>query len=259
MVREWGPVLATLLIILFGKSIGAYAIVRIFGHSHATALTISTSLAQIGEFSFILAGLGVSLGLLPEQGRDLILAGALLSIMLNPVLFSLLDRSLAKEGAKSAEAGAAPKATEGGAREPLRTTALTGHVVLVGHGRVGSFITAELSKAGVPLVVIEDAADKAAQARERGVEAITGNAADPQVIAAANLRAARCLLVAIPDAFEGGQVVLQGRQLNANLRIVARAHSDEEVAHLIKHGATTVVMAEHEIAKAMIADIPTPA
>jgi CPA2 family monovalent cation:H+ antiporter-2 len=141
----------------------------------------------------------------------------------------------------------------------LRTTALTGHVVLVGHGRVGSFITAELNKTGVPLVVIEDAADKAVQARERGIETITGNAADPQVIAAANLPAARCLLVAIPDAFEGGQVVLQGRQLNANLRIVARAHSDAEVTHLIKHGATTVVMAEHEIAKAMIADIPTPA
>jgi CPA2 family monovalent cation:H+ antiporter-2 len=256
VVREWGPLLATVLIIVFGKSIGAYAIVRLFGHSHPTALTISASLAQIGEFSFILAGLGVSLGLLPEQGRDLILAGALLSIMLNPVLFALLDRALAKEGVKSPETGAAPGAADDGPREPLRPTALTGHVVLVGHGRVGSFISDALANAATPLLVIDNEAPNVALARQRGIEAIAGNGADPEVIAAANLPAARCLLVAIPDAFEGGQVVQQGRALNAGLKIVARAHSDAEVEHLYKHGATDVIMAENEIGKAMIADIP---
>jgi CPA2 family monovalent cation:H+ antiporter-2 len=127
--------------------------------------------------------------------------------------------------------------------------------VLIGHGRVGSYITEALAKSGLPLLVIDSEARNVARARERGFEAIAGNGADPAVIKAANLPGARCLLVAIPDAFEGGQAVQQGRALNPGLRIVARAHSDDEVEHLRKHGATEVVMAEHEIAKAMIADI----
>lgn len=133
------PILAAVLIIILGKSAAAFLIVRMFGHPTSTALTISASLAQIGEFSFILAGLGVSLELLPDRGRDLILAGAILSIMLNPLFFALLDRWLAAEKARdgnAAKASAAPAS-----REPIPMTALTGHVVLVGHGRVGRYIT----------------------------------------------------------------------------------------------------------------------
>ena len=103
LVREPLPVLATLLIIVFGKSVAAYLIVRIFGYAHSTALTISASLAQIGEFSFILAGLGVSLALLPERGRDLVLAGAILSILLNPLFFAALDRFLQKAKSDAAK------------------------------------------------------------------------------------------------------------------------------------------------------------
>jgi CPA2 family monovalent cation:H+ antiporter-2 len=254
MIKDWAPVIVTVLIIVFGKSIAAYGIVRLFRYSHSTALTISASLAQIGEFSFILAGLGVALGLLPERGRDLILAGAMISIMVNPLLFSALDRWQKKADARADEPRRDAKAE--GAREPLQPTQLSGHVVLVGHGRVGSYISEALDKSGTPLLVIDSEARNTERARQRGLEAITGNAADPRVIAAANLAAARCLLVAIPDAFEGGQVVEQGRRINPGLTIVARAHSDQEVEHLRKRGATDVVMAEHEIAKAMIADIP---
>jgi CPA2 family monovalent cation:H+ antiporter-2 len=128
-------------------------------------------------------------------------------------------------------------------------------VVLVGHGRVGSFISAAMPPQ-TALLVIEDDADRVATLQGEGREAIAGNAADPEVIGAANLAAARCLLVAIPDAFEGGQVVAQARELNRALPIIARAHSEVEIEHLRKHGATKVVMGEHEIAKAMIADIP---
>src|SRR5262245_5261880 len=138
VVKHWPLVLVTVGIIVFGKSVAAYAIVRAFGHSHATALTISASLAQIGEFSFILAGLGVSLALMPEQGRDRVLAGAIISIFLNPFLFALLDRILAKPDAPTA---AAAPAEADGPREPVPVTALTGHIVLVGHGRVGGFIS----------------------------------------------------------------------------------------------------------------------
>jgi CPA2 family monovalent cation:H+ antiporter-2 len=252
--------LATVFIIVIGKSLAAFLIVRAFRHPNSTALTISASLAQIGEFSFILASLGVSLTLLPKAGSDLILAGAIFSILLNPLLFAILDRYFARhkpDPSVEAEEAEIPSL------EPIPVTSLTGHVVLVGHGRVGSYISPLLA-AKTPLLVIEDSADACALLKERGVEAISGNAADPEVLAAANLGAARALLVALPDAFEGGQVVEQARKSSPSLRILARSHSEEETEHLMRHGASMVVMGEHEIAKAMIADVeahltPSPA
>jgi monovalent cation:H+ antiporter-2, CPA2 family len=249
LVREPLPVLATLLIIMIGKSLAAYGIVRGFGYSNPTALTISASLAQIGEFSFILANLGVALMLLPEQGRDLILAGAILSILLNPFLFSALDELLVRQEKVAEDAG---PGAEGAASEPGRPTSLTDHVVLVGHGRVGSVVSQALSDRGLKLFVIEDNEDEVTELQAQDIAALAGNAADPHVIEAANLPAARCLLVAIPDAFEGGQVVQQARAINPKLTIVARAHSDAEVLHLKKHGASLVIMGEHEIAMAMV-------
>jgi monovalent cation:H+ antiporter-2, CPA2 family len=259
VVHDAGAVLATLMIIMLGKSIAAFVIVRLFGHPTPTALTISASLAQIGEFSFILASLGVSLALLPDRGRDLILAGAILSIVLNPLCFAALDRWLAKREESKAPDAAPGAAKATAAREEIPVTTLTDHVVLVGYGRVGGFIGSSLP-AGTPLLVIESEDGRSPKAA--GHELISGNAADPDVIRAANLPAARCLLVAIPDAFEGGQVVAQAREHNAALPIIARAHSETEIEHLQKHGATVVVMAEHEAAKAMLAAIPaagTPA
>jgi CPA2 family monovalent cation:H+ antiporter-2 len=251
LAREPLPVAVTLLIILVGKSLAAFGIVRAFGYSNATGLTISASLAQIGEFSFILANLGVALMLLPEQGRDLILAGAIISILLNPFLFSALDRLLHKREKAAAEAATAAAEAELATREPLRPTRLTDHVVLVGHGRVGSVVSRVLGERDVPFFVIEDDEDAVAELKSRGIAALAGNAADPAVIGAANLGAARCLLVAIPNAFEGGQVVQQARAINPGLRIIARAHSEAEILHLMKHGASHVVMGEHEIAVAM--------
>ncbi len=254
LVREPLPVLATVLIILLGKSLAAFAIVRAFNYPTSTALTISASLAQIGEFSFILANLGVSLLLLPDQGRDLILAGAIVSILLNPLLFAALDRWFEqREKVRGEEA--VPAEEEAIAREPIRPTRQSGHVVLVGHGRVGGFIGKALAGGGNPLFVIEDDSDKVATLRQGGVEALAGNAADPEILAAANLGHARCLFVAIPDAFEGGQVVQQARAINPTLPIVARSHSEAESEHLLRHGATLVVMGEHEIAKAMLGEL----
>jgi len=245
-------VLATLAIILLGKSLAAFAIIRLFGYPASTALLVSVSLAQIGEFSFILAGLGVDLGLLPERGRNLILAGAILSILLNPLLFAGLDFLQARREKAKAEVKPVEPEEEGAAREPLRPTALVDHVVLVGHGRVGSVISEGLAEKNMPLLVIESDDERFAELKAQGIEAIAGNAADPEIIAAANLGAARCLLVAIPDAFEGGQVVEQARALNPKLTIIARAHSEAEVLHLKKHGASVVILGEHEMARAMV-------
>ena len=252
LIEDPLAVLATLAIILVGKSLAAFAIIRLFRYPASTALLVSVSLAQIGEFSFILAGLGVDLGLLPERGRNLILAGAILSILINPLLFAGLDLLQARREKAKAEAKPVEPEEEGAPREPVRPAALTNHVVLVGHGRVGGVISERLADKKVPLLVIEDDEERIAELKAQGVEAIAGNAADPEIIAAANLAAASCLLVAIPDAFEGGQVVEQARALNPKLRIIARAHSEAEVLHLKKRGASVVILGEHEIARAMV-------
>ena len=262
LLRAPGPLLATLAIILVGKSLAAWLIVRAFGKSNGVALTISASLAQIGEFSFILAGLGVSLALLPPQGRDLILAGAILSILLNPVLFALVDRFAGEPAA-----AARPKPGPGPGADPpqdepapeatpdldITPTTLSDHMVVVGYGRVGALLGAGLLARGEKVLVIEEQGDAVATARRDGAELLRGNAADPTVLAAAGLTRAKRLFVAIPQSFEAGQVCEQARRDNPALPIVARAHSDAEVAHLTRCGATLTIMGEAEIARAMLA------
>ncbi|QEX20894.1 sodium:proton antiporter [Hypericibacter adhaerens] len=240
--------LATIAIILIGKSTAAYLIVRLFGHPRSTALTISASLAQIGEFSFILAGLGVTLGLLTEEGRDLILAGAIITILLNPLAFWLMER-ISPHRAEGEEG------SDGGTREPVPVTALTGHAIVIGYGRVGSLVGAGLGQAGWPFLVLEEIPELAEAARQHGAETILGNAADPELLNAANPAQARVLFVAIPQAFEAGQIVAQARGANPHLKIIARAHSDAEVEHLQKHGADLIIMGEREIAQGMLAAV----
>ncbi|MET0274297.1 MAG: YbaL family putative K(+) efflux transporter [Phenylobacterium sp.] len=251
VLRDPWALLATLGIITLGKSLAALLIVRAFGYGLGTSLTISASLAQIGEFSFILAGLGVGLGLLPEQGRDLILAGAILSIVLNPLVFTLAGRlhQRRRPEALTPMAPIKPSPEE----VDLVPTALEDHTVLVGFGRVGAMVAEGLDLAAAPFLVIEDSVETAARARALGFEALQGNAADGAVLGAAGLTAARRLIVAIPDSFEAGQVVEQARRANPRLEILARAHSDEEVAHLSGLGADEVVLGEHQIARALLA------
>ncbi|KAA2234360.1 YbaL family putative K(+) efflux transporter [Salinarimonas soli] len=250
VVREPLSVLATIGIIVVGKSLAAFLIVRAFGHLAGTALTISASLAQIGEFSFILAGLGLSLGLLPREGNDLILAGAILSIMVNPLIFVALDRHAARE--REARAGLESAAPASPAPE-LPATALTGHVVLVGHGRVGSLIAADLRAHGIPFLVVEENEARVARLREDGIEAIRGEAGMPGVLEAANLAGARRLVSAIPNPFEASTLIEAGRSVNPRLVVVARAHSDAEVEHLQRYGADHIVLGEREIAREMTA------
>jgi CPA2 family monovalent cation:H+ antiporter-2 len=245
LVREPLLVLATVLIIVVGKSLAALLIVRAFGHPMSTALTISASLAQIGEFSFILATLGVSLDLLPPLARDLILGGAILSILINPLLFSLLDRLKARF--EASEGGAAP------AEAALQEVDLRDHVVLVGYGRVGRGIGEQLRAQGTPFVVIEAQLENVEALRADGIPVLYGNAAHADLLQAAAIGRARWLLVAIPETFEAGQLIEHARAANPNLQVVARAHSDAEIEHLEKHGAHRVIMGEREIARGMLA------
>jgi CPA2 family monovalent cation:H+ antiporter-2 len=269
-------VLTTVLIIVVGKSVAAFVIVRAFGHPTSTALTVSAALAQIGEFSFILVGLGVALALLPEEGRDLVLAGAILSILLNPFIFAAVERGRTKlltrirftadaapqPALQPAPTSPSPQPEPAPAAPPAAVpppepeapsvTTLTDHDVLVGYGRVGSLIGPGLLAAGRPLLVITDDDAGVEAARAAGAEVVVGNAADPEVLAAANLAAARRLFCTLPEVFEAGQVVEQARAANPRLEILARAHSDEAVAHLESHGATTTVLGEREIALRML-------
>jgi CPA2 family monovalent cation:H+ antiporter-2 len=266
LLRDPIGVIATVGIIVIGKSIAAYGIVRAFGHSRQTALTISASLAQIGEFSFILAGLGVTLGMLGEPARDLVLAGAILSILINPALFFLIEQrglelrpvrapwvSLRPERPRKLETAPnlPPPPGPAAAPEPPPEppTTLTGHDVLVGFGRVGGEVGRGLRAAGRAVLVIEERADEADAARAAGFEVIVGNAADPEVLARANLGAALRLLVTLPEPFEAGQAVEQARAARPDLPILVRAHNGEEVAHLAGLGASSVVVAEAEVAR----------
>jgi len=251
LVRDFWPLLATFFIIMVGKSAAAALIVLAFRHPLSTALTIAASLAQIGEFSFILAGLVVSLDLLPERGRDLILAGSILSILCNPLVFAALDKLRpwleAREGPPSGD-----RATPS-AEVPLGATTLTGHAVLIGCGRVGDVIREALHLQNRAYAVIEENKDIVDRLRADGVDTILGPAAPGALIAAANVTGAKYLFIAIPDAFEAGQYAEQARALNPAIRIIARAHSDAEVDHLQKLGADIIIMGEREIARAMVA------
>jgi CPA2 family monovalent cation:H+ antiporter-2 len=244
LVREPLLVLATVAVIVVGKSLAALLIVRASGHSTATALTIAASLAQIGEFSFILATMGMSLGLLSQTGRDLILGGAILSILVNPQLFVALGRMSRRKGSPHEQAHAADPAGP-----PLPR--LSGHAVLVGFGRVGHLVALAMVERGQPFVVVEDELDVVQALRRDGIPALYGNAAASGMMELAQIGAARWLLLAIPDALEAGQIVAQARKLNAGIDIVARAHSSAEMLHLEKQGANHTLTGEREIAEGM--------
>lgn len=268
--------LATLGIVILGKSAVAYAIIRAFRHPKGTALSIAASLAQIGEFSFVLVGLGTDLQVLPPEGRDLVLAAAILSILINPILFALAERlrmawqrpvaaehppAVAEAAAAAPPAPAHPPEEPAAAPAPVEeegriiVPALTDHEVVIGYGRVGSLVAAGLRAAGRPLLVFEDLEAPCLAAREAGIDAVLGNAADPELLALANLGAARRLFVTVPEAFEAGQIVEQARAANPAIEIVARAHSDAAVVHLEKLGADRVIMSEREIAHRMLESV----
>ncbi|BAV66009.1 YbaL family putative K(+) efflux transporter [Sphingobium cloacae] len=239
LVQQPLLLLATVAIIIVGKTIAAFFIVRAFGHPTDTALTISASLAQIGEFSFILASLGTGLGVLPAEGRDLILAGAIVSILLNPIIFSLVVRARREEEGEEKE-------------EPATEKPRMGHVILVGYGRVGKMIASRLKERNVHFVVIEGDAERAEEAEEAGLSVVRGSALEDRHLIAAGIGKARRLLIAVPEGFECGAIHQHARNLNPDIQVIARAHSDAEVAHLEGLGVPYVVMGERELASRML-------
>ncbi len=283
LIREPLAVVAVVLIILIGKSVAAYGIVRAFGYSNHTALTISASLAQIGEFSFILAALGTSLGLLTPESQSLVVAGALLSITLNPFVFRLVDpftRWL--DGRRPAAAGAATlaatlaatarpahargndgvsgagtsPASDVGSLAPRRGSvpvlpAATGHVVVIGSGRVGFPVVRELHAQQIPYRVIEASGDVAERLAASGYHVVHGDATTLGALRDAGLPDARLVLVAAPDAWQARAVLARAHQLNPGVEVLVRTHSDDERRFLEEMGAARALYGERELAVSM--------
>jgi CPA2 family monovalent cation:H+ antiporter-2 len=254
LIHQPLQVMIVVAIIIFGKSLAAFFLVLLFRYPLNTALTVSASLAQIGEFSFILAGLGVSLGLLPTDGQSLILAGAIISIALNPLVFRAIEPAQAWIRSRSKLAQSLERPDDPLAVLPMSVdlNRLTGQVVLVGYGRVGRRIGEALIERAIPFVVAEENRETVEKLRERGIPAVSGDASDPKVLIQAHVQRARMLVIATPDTLDVRRMIDTARTVNPRIETVVRTHSEEEAALLEKENAGKVFLGEHELASSMI-------
>jgi CPA2 family monovalent cation:H+ antiporter-2 len=218
-----------------------------------TALTVSASLAQIGEFSFILAGLGVTLGILPPEGQSLILAGALISIALNPLVFAGIEPLRGWLRARSSVARDLERRADPLAELPMSTDRryLANQVVIVGYGRVGRGIAKALHERGIPYIVADENRELVEQLRAQGQAAVFGNASEPETLVQAHIVDARMLVIATPDTVEVRRMVEIARELNTDIEVVVRSHNAEEAAMLERDSAARVFVGERELARAM--------
>ena len=253
LVEEPLRVLMVLLVVMLGKSLAASAIIRVLRYPLNTALVVSAGLAQVGEFSFILVGLGLSLGLVPAEAQSLVIAAAVISIAVNPFLFDAIEPLRKWVVARSPRARDLTRPADPLAELPTTVDPahLTGHVVIVGYGRVGRRIAERLAERGIAYVVAEENREAVERLRERGVHAVSGDATDPAVLVQAHVARARMLVIATPDTFGVRKMTQTARTLNPGIEVMVRTHSDEEADLLRQEGGVEVYMGEHELAVAM--------
>lgn len=247
-------VLMVVAIIMFGKSVAAFGLVLMFRYPLNTALTVSASLAQIGEFSFILISLGLELKLLPVEVQSLVLAGALISIALNPVVFLLIEPVQEFIRSRSSLARLVERSDDPLAELPATVDQkhLTGQVVLVGYGRVGRRIAEALRNEGLSYVVADQNRELVEQLRAQGTPAVSGDAGEPDVLIQAHIARAGTLVIAIPDTLSVRKMVETARTLNPGIEILIRTHSEEDSAMFATEKLGHVFMGEQELAKGMI-------
>jgi monovalent cation:H+ antiporter-2, CPA2 family len=250
LVEQPWQVVAVVAIIMYGKTLAAALLVLAFRYSLNTALTVSASLAQIGEFSFILAALGVKLGLLPEAGLSLILAGSLISIALNPLIFRTIEPVLKWVGARPRLARFLDRQVDALAELPASVDqrVLSGQVVLVGYGSVGQRIGQALLARSVPFVVAEENREIVEKLRRQGIPAVSGNASEPATLIQAHIARASMLVIATPNTMGVRRMIDIARTLNPAIMTVIRTHSDEEAALLEQENAGKVFLGESELA-----------
>jgi CPA2 family monovalent cation:H+ antiporter-2 len=253
VLEEPVRLLLVLAVVMVGKSLAASAIVLAFRYPLNTALVVSAGLAQVGEFSFILVGLGLQLQLIPMEAQSLVIAAAVISIGVNPFLFDAIEPLRKWVLARSPRARELARAADPLAELPATVDPahVTGHVVIVGYGRVGRRIAERLQERGIPFVVAEENREAVERLRERGVHAVSGDATDPAVLIQAHIARARMLVIATPDTFGVRKMVETARTLNPKIETLVRTHSDEEADLLRQEEAGQVFMGEHELAVAM--------
>ena len=254
LIEEPIRVLGVVAIIIVGKSIAAMLLVLILRYPLNTALTVAASLGQIGEFSFILAGLGLSLGLMPAEGLSLVLAGALISIAFNPVAFAAIVPFSNWATKHSELARRFERRDDPFAELPMSTERkfLEGQVVLVGYGRVGRCIANALNKQGIPYIVAEQNREQVEDLRQQGVAAVSGNAAEPSVLIQAHIANAAMLVIAVPDPINVRQMADTARTLNPDIEIVLRTNNEDESKLLRKDDVGVVFFGKEELANGMI-------
>ncbi len=253
LVQQPLKVVAVVAIIMLGKTLAAIVLVLVLRYPLNTALIVGASLAQIGEFSFILAGLGVALGLLPAAGQDLILAGALVSIAFNPLLFAAVEPARAWARSRSSLARRLEQRNDPLAELPMSMdqSRLTGQVVLVGHGRVGRRIAGALAEQRIPYVVAEQNRDLVRELRESDIAAVSGDASDPAVLIQAHIARAAMLVIAVPDTLKAREMVKIARTLNPAIEVVLRTHNEDEADLLRRESIGAVFLGEDELAHGM--------
>ncbi len=253
LVEQPLRVLAVVAIVVLGKSLAAAALVLLLRYPLNTALLVAASLGQIGEFSFILAGMGLALGLLPAEGMSLVLAGALISIAINPLIFGLVEPLRRWVLAHSAMARRLELRDDPLAELPQDTARrfLEGQVVLVGHGRVGQRIAQALQQRGIAHVIAEQNRDVVEDLRRQGRAAVCGDATDPAVLIQAHIAEAAMLVVALPDALAARQMVLTARTLNPGIEVVLRSPDADAGEQLRREADGTVFSSEEELARGM--------
>ena len=250
VIRHPLATLEVFALIVLVKPLLAVPIMFVLRQPVRSALTVSASLGQIGEFSFILAALGLSLGVLPPEGQSYIVAGALLSITFNQLLFATIepiDRWLHRRPRLLALVDR----PEIDVPASLASDAPHDHVVLIGHGRVGGSIAAALDARSLPYIVIERDRRIVDSVRTRGETALFGDAARTGVLAAAHVDRARLLIITTPDPFQTRQVLKLARQLNPTIDTVVRTHTAAEQKYLEKFGVGRAVLGEQELAVSM--------
>jgi len=252
-------VLAGLGIVLVAKPLTALVIVAALGSSARTALTVAIGLAQIGEFSFVLSELARQHGLMPAAGQNVLIATAILSISLNPILFRLLPtieqrlrtipwlwnllNAKAERKAREQAHGEGPVHSAYDAKKRL--------AIVVGYGPVGRTVVRLLGDAGLQTVVIEMNVDTVAELKRNGQAAIYGDATRPAILSQAGVEAASHLVVTLPQSRVAVSIVAAARLLNPELRILVRAHYLAERDDLERAGATSAVFEEGEAAVAL--------
>ena len=253
LVEQPLSVVAVVAVIILGKSVAAMVITLAFRYPLNTALTVAASLAQIGEFSFILAGLGVTLGILPKEGMSLILAGALISIAVNPLIFSLITPFKKWVLGFSELARHFEKRTDPFSELPMSTERkyLEGQVVLVGYGRVGKRIAKALIESSIPFVVAEENREVVETLRKKGIPAVSGDASDSGVLIQAHIANASMLVIATPDTIDVRKMVETAKVLQPGIEIVVRTHNEDESRFLREENIGKVFYGEEELANGM--------